>query len=149
MTRSTLGTRLDAAMKAQKLTPPALATLAETTPATVHNWLHDNVQVDHIKASQLFRMADAVHADPRGLLFGEDAAIPAWRVNEEQSNYPSHPVQSEHLILALQLVTEELAKRDRVLPPEKQAEAIKLTYDLLEEGLPRAKVLRFVHAAVA
>ena len=149
MSRTTLGARLQVAMKARKLSSPALARLADTTPATVHNWLNDNVQVDHIKAVQLFRMADAVHADPRDLLFGDEAAQPAWRVAEDQLLYPSHPVQSEHLIIAIQLVTEELAKQDRLLPPEKQAEAVKLAYELLEEGLPRAKVLRFVHAAVA
>jgi hypothetical protein len=35
------------------------------------------------------------------------------------------------------------------LPPHKQAEAALLAFDLLEEGLPQAKVLRFVRAAVA
>lgn len=136
-------------MLAAGLTPPKLASAAGTTPATIHNWLNDNVLTDHIKAIQLFRIADEVRLDPRTLLFGDEAVMPAWRVAQDASFYASHPVQSEHLTIALQLVTEELAKRDHVLPPNKQAEAAKLAYDLLEEGMPRAKVLRFVQAAVA
>lgn len=144
MTTNTLGSRLRSALKRTQKTPVALAKDAGTTEATISNWLNDNVQVDHVKAVQLFRIADAAGIDARELLLDDGRHLA-----EPSAEYASHPVQQDALTIAIQLVTETLATGKRELPPPKQAEAIQLAYELLTEGLPRAKVLRFVHAAVA
>lgn len=144
MTPNSLGSRLRSALKRNQKTPVALAKDAGTSEATISNWLNDNVQVDHVKAVQLFRIADAAGIDARELLLDDGR-----RLAEPYAEYASHPVQQDALTIAIQLVTEALASGKRDLPPPKQAEAIQLAYELLTEGLPRAKVLRFVHAAVA
>jgi hypothetical protein len=58
-------------------------------------------------------------------------------------------VKHETLTLALQLAGEVLEEKGLSLPPNKRAEVISLIYDLLEEGMPEAKVLRFARAAAA
>ncbi len=131
-------------MQAKQLTPAELARQAGTTDATVSNWLNDNVRIDHVKAIQLFRIADSVEMDARQLLLNDGRAG-----TENFSQGPSQSLQQDHLTMAVQLVTEVLTKSGRELPPQKQAEAILLAYDLLEEGMPGAKVLRFVRSAVA
>lgn len=57
----------------------------------------------------------------------------------------SQPVRREDLMMAVQLANEALG--NRVLPPDKYAELVTLLYELLEEGLPNAKVLHFARAA--
>lgn len=59
----------------------------------------------------------------------------------------SQPLRQESLTMALQLASEALG--NKVLPPHKHAELVGLLYELLEEGLPEAKVLRFARAAAA
>lgn len=142
---TTLGQRLRDAMSRRQLSPAKLAVVAQSTEATISNWLNDNVRADHVKAVQLFKIADAAGISPRDLLLGEAGS----RIAEPETPYPSHPVKSEHLTIALQLVSEVLEAADRALPPAKHAEAVQLAYDLLDEGLPQAKVLRFVRTAVA
>lgn len=147
MTAHTLKARVQEAMDAHNMTPADLARASESTTATVSNWRNGNVNPEHVKAAQLFKIADALKVDGRWLLLGEFG--PA-QVNESRAGYgPSHPVKLDVLTIAIQQVTEALAERDMTLPPAKQAEAIQLAYDLIEEGMPRAKVLRFVLAAVA
>ena len=144
MTGSTLGSRLRAAIKRKKTTAAQVARDAATTDASISNWLNDKVLIEHVKAAQLFRVADAAGIDARELLLNDGG-----RVAESSPAYESHPVSGESLKLAIQLVTDVLAECDSELPPQRQAEAIALAYDLIEEGLPRAKVLRFVLSAVA
>lgn len=60
---------------------------------------------------------------------------------------PSQPLRRDDLTMALQLASEALG--DKELPPAKHAELVTLIYELLEEGLPEAKVLRFARAAAA
>ena len=47
-------------------------------------------------------------------------------------------------MIALQLADEAL--QGKVLATEKRAELVSLIYEMLEEGLPDAKVLRFARA---
>lgn len=146
MHSSSLGQRLQKAMRAAGVGKPAdLARASDTTSATVSNWLNDNVVAEHVKAVQLFKIADAVNEDARYLLLGERS--PALPVSE--SSPPSQPVQLEDWIVAFQLVAEALDDRGLQLPPAKRAEVTLLAHDLLQEGLQRAKVLRFVQAAAA
>lgn len=139
MKPQTLGSRLREAMERKELSPAALARDAGTSGATISNWLNDLVRPEHVKAAQLYQIADAAGINDRELLLG-DAGAPVA--------HSSHPVKSEVLTLALQLVYEALESRSLILPPAKQAEAVQIAFDLLEEGMPRAKVLRFVLAAV-
>jgi len=53
------------------------------------------------------------------------------------------------LTIALRLAAEALDDGDLALPPPKHAELVGLVYELLEEGLPEAKVLKFARAAAA
>lgn len=129
------------------MSPADLARASSSTTATISNWRNGNVDPEHVKAAQLFRIADALQVDGRWLLLGE---VAPFRVNESGADYgASHPVKSEVLRIALQLVREVLDVANRTLPPPKEAEAVQLAYDLLDEGLPQAKVLRFVRAAIA
>ena len=57
----------------------------------------------------------------------------------------SQTLRREDLTMALQLAAEAL--EDKSLSPPKHAELVTLIYELLEEGLPEAKVLRFARAA--
>lgn len=151
MSAQTLGQRLEARMKACNLQPAEVARRAKTTEATVHNWLKDKVRMDHVKAFQLFNIADAVEADPRELLLGQWPGA-NLRLAEPAQPYPSQVLKQDALTLAFQLATDAedaLQKQGRTLPPSKRAELTQLAYELLDEGLPRAKVLRFVLAAAA
>lgn len=142
-----LKSRIRSAMDAMSMSPADLARAANSTTATISNWRNGHVDPDHVKAVQLYRIADALQVDGRWLLLGE---ISPARVNESAAGYgASHPVKSEVLKIALQLVREVLEGANRALPPPKEAEAVQLAYDLIEEGLPQAKVLRFVRAAIA
>ena len=144
MTSETLGTRLQAAMKRAKLSAAELSRAANTTEATIHNWLNDNARVEHVKAKMLFSIARAVKADPYELLLGEPSKI-AY-IGEARATYEatSQDLKPEALTLAFQLVEEALAGKN--LPPEKRAEMVQICYDLIAEGLPRAKVLRLARA---
>lgn len=126
-----------------------LARRAESTTATISNWLNDIVDPDHVKAVQLFKIADAVNTDPRALLLGTSATA---TIREDRAPYganESHPVKSEEWTLAFQLVAEALDDKGLTLPPAKRAEVTLLAYELLQDGLQQAKVLRFVQAAAA
>ncbi|KAG0905567.1 hypothetical protein G6F32_017153 [Rhizopus arrhizus] len=48
--------------------PADLARAAKSTTATISNWLNDHVSASHVKAAQLFRIADAAKLDARELL---------------------------------------------------------------------------------
>lgn len=146
MSKLSLGQRLQSAMQTAQLAKPAdLARASDTTTATISNWLNDNVVPEHVKAVQLFKIADAVGIDPRELLLGEASKA----AGSEHSSLPSQPVTLDDWIVAFQLVAEALDDRGLTLPPNKRAEVTLLAYDLLQEGLQRAKVLRFVQAAAA
>jgi len=133
-------------MQAAQLARPAdLARASDTTTATISNWLNDNVVAEHVKAVQLFKIADAVNVDPRELLLGEPSKSRA----AANDSAPSQPVILDSWIVAFQLVAEALDERGLALPPNKRAEVTLLAYELLQEGLQRAKVLRFVQAAAA
>jgi hypothetical protein len=136
-----------------------VARRAKSTEATISNWCTDKVQFDHVKAIQLVRIADAVDMDARELLLGAPhsrAAEPVHqlpRVAEAQGGpYASQDLQPEPLTVAYQLVAEAqeaLSSKGLMLPPARLAELTQIAYELLGEGLPRAKVLRFVLAAAS
>lgn len=151
MAAFTLGSRLAARMQQLNVHAAEVARRAKTTEATVSNWLSDKIQADHVKAAMLLNIADAVEMDPRELLLGERSWAGAHAA-ETRGTYTSQDLQPDILTLAFQLATDalaELGKQGKTLPPQKLAEIAKVAFELLEEGLPRAKVLRFVLAAAA
>lgn len=142
-----LKARIQKTMDAMSMTPADLARAAHSTTATISNWRNGNVDPEHVKAAQLYRIADALQVDGRWLLLGD---LGPNRLNDSAARYgESHPVKLDVLKIALQQVREVLEHAERTLPPAKEAEAVQLAYDLIEEGLPQAKVLRFVRAAIA
>lgn len=148
MTKPTLGSRLRDAMQALDLRQADVARRAGTSPETVGNYMNDRVLPDHVKAAQLFSIANAVGLTGHELLTGSpEAAGPApWLPTTPAE---SQPVQLEEWKVAFQLVAEVLEGRGLELPPAKRAEVTLLAHDLLIEGMQRAKVLRFVQAAAA
>ena len=62
---------------------------------------------------------------------------------------PSHPVSQKSLMLALQQVEEVVAEHRLPMPPARKADLTLAVAELIEEGMPEAKVLRFVRAAAA
>lgn len=150
MASATIGSRLAARMDDLGIHAAEVARRARTTEATVSNWLGDKISPDHVKATMLLAIADAVEMDPRELLLGQRAG--GYRVHESMPAYTSQDLQPDTLTLAFQLATDalaELGKQGKTLPPSKLAEIAKVAFELLDEGLPRAKVLRFVLAAAA
>lgn len=126
-----------------------VARRAQTSEATISNWVLDNVKPDHVKALMLLNIADAVQSDPRELLLGEPSA---WRVQEAPASYTSQDLQLDTLTVAFQLATEAeeaLQAQGKKLPPAKRAQIAKISLELLEAGLPRAKVLSFALAAAS
>lgn len=148
MARETIGTRLQAAMDARGLRAAEVARLSRSTSATISNWLKDNVEPEHVKAEQLFRIAHAVGLPGYELLTGSTSYLEPRGVAGTATTYESQPVQLEDWKIAFQLVAEALGEKLE-LPPSKHAEVTLLTHELLTEGMPRAKVLRFVRAAAA
>lgn len=140
---TSLSIRLAAALKKAALSPAALAAKAGLTEATVSNWLNDKVNAEHVKAAMLLRISRVLEVRPEWLLLGEGS-----QSNEEASEAAeSHVLKQATLTMALQLVAEVLEQKALSLPPEKRAELTTLVYELLEEGVPEAKVLRFARAA--
>lgn len=58
----------------------------------------------------------------------------------------SQSVSQADLTLALQLVEEAVVNRDLPMPPDRKAELTMAVVELLVEGVPEAKVLRFIRA---
>jgi hypothetical protein len=75
---------------------------------------------------------------------GEMLVLPTTSHTQEPA---SQAVRQQTLTIALQLASEALGKKE--LPAAKHAELVSLIYELLDEGLPEAKVLRFARAAAA
>lgn len=149
--RATLGARLRARISELGIDNAEVARRASTSGATVTNWTRDHVTVENVKAAMLLNIADAVQMDPRELLLGEPS-VAARQLQEQASPYKSQDLQPDLLTLAFQLAAEAyeaVRAQGKTLPPSKMAELAKLSFELLEEGLPRAKVLRFVQAAAA
>jgi transcriptional regulator with XRE-family HTH domain len=147
MATTTLGQRLTAAMTELGIHPAELARRAKMTTATMANWLGDKVEPEHVKAQTLFQIADAAQVNARELLWGSPDPHPSYRIGEAKADYPSQSVTLDDWIIAFQLVAEVLDAKGNTLPPAKRAEVTLLAHEFLVEGMPRAKVLRFVQAA--
>ncbi len=148
MKNGTLSTRLAEALADADLKPADLARLADTTDATISNWLKGTALVEHVKAINLFRIAEVLRVSPQWLLLGEGSKSAAAGpiAGPAQS---SQPVKPEVLTIAMELTSEALEGRGRELPLPKRAQLLAAIYELLEDGVPEAKVLRFARSAAA
>lgn len=140
--RSPLGQRLKQ-IRASRI-QPVMAEAMGVAPRTYASYERDERIPD---ANALERLVEEGW-NANWVLTGEGPermeALAGYRVAE-----PSQPVKHETLTIALQLATEALEDRGRTLPPAKRAELVSLIYDLLEEGLPQAKVLDFAIRSAA
>lgn len=151
MSKDSFTNRFAEALRRSGLSPTEIAQKAGTTDATISNWLNDKVQPDHLKASLLLKIAIILDVDPYELLFGEQSHTKNRRVGETTPAYleQSQVLNPEALRMALQLASDMICNKGLTLPPEKHADLVTLMYELLEEGLPEAKVLRFARVAAA
>lgn len=96
------------------------------------------------------RLCRAAQARLEWLATGEgdvfENQVPLGGASGSQVSTPdSQVLRHDELKIALELAGEAL--NGRVLPPEKHAQLVLLLYELLQEGLPEAKILHFAHRA--
>ncbi|UKJ27155.1 transcriptional regulator [Stenotrophomonas maltophilia] len=136
---NTLGQRLAAAMKKAGHPRPAdLARAAKSTTATISNWLNDHVSASHVKAEQLFRIADAAKLDARELLYG----VNGRGVGEPGNAYIPSQAHLDVWQDAYELVSHLVAENGLEIDHRRHAALDLLAFDLLMDGFSRSKVAR-------
>ena len=113
------------------------------SPATLQRYVSEKNMPPFDVAARLCR---AAKVRMEWLATGEGEMYePPQMVRDEGFGYgpgeASHPVRRTELTVALQLAAEALGEKE--LPAGKHAALVSLIYELLVEGLPEAKVLRF------
>lgn len=136
---NTLGQRLAAAMKKAGHPRPAdLARAAKSTTATISNWLNDHVNASHVKAEQLFRIADAAKLDARELLYG----VNGRGVGEPGNAYIPSQAHLDVWQDAYELVSHLVAENGLEIDHRRHAALDLLAFELLMDGFSRSKVAR-------
>lgn len=136
---NTLGQRLAAAMKKAGPPRPAdLARAAKSTTATISNWLNDHVSASHVKAEQLFRIADAAKLDARELLYG----VNGRGVGEPGNAYIPSQAHLDVWQDAYELVSHLVAENGLEIDHRRHAALDLLAFELLMDGFSRSKVAR-------
>ena len=136
---NTLGQRLAAAMKKAGHPRPAdLARAAKSTTATISNWLNDHVSASHVKAAQLFRIADAAKLDARELLYG----VTGRGVGEPGNAYIPSQAHLDVWQDAYELVSHLVAENGLEIDHRRHAALDLLAFELLMDGFSRSKVAR-------
>lgn len=136
---NTLGQRLAAAMKKAGHPRPAdLARAAKSTTATISNWLNDHVSASHVKAEQLFRIADAAKLDARELLYGVNGRA----VGESGNAYIPSQAHLDVWQDAYELVSHLVAENGLEIDHRRHAALDLLAFELLMDGFSRSKVAR-------
>jgi len=136
---NTLGQRLAAAMKKAGHPRPAdLARAAKSTTATISNWLNDHVSASHVKAEQLFRIADAAKLDARELLNG----VNGRGVGEPGNAYIPSQAHLDVWQDAYELVSHLVAENGLEIDHRRHAALDLLAFELLMDGFSRSKVAR-------
>nr|WP_295570959.1 transcriptional regulator [uncultured Stenotrophomonas sp.] len=138
---NTLGQRLAAAMKKAGHPRPAdLARAAKSTTATISNWLNDHVSASHVKAEQLFRIADAAKLDARELLYG----VSGRGVGEPGNAYIPSQAHLDVWQDAYELVSHLVAENGLEIDHRRHAALDLLAFELLMDGFSRSKVARIL-----
>jgi hypothetical protein len=83
-------------------------------------------------------------ATGEGDVFHNQVPLGGWPDSKDSAG-DSQVLRHDDLKIALELAAEAL--KGRTLPPEKHAQLVLLIYELLQEGLPEAKILHFAHRA--
>jgi len=136
---NTLGQRLAIAMKKAGHPRPAdLARAADSTTATISNWLNDHVSPAHVKAEQLFRIADAAKLDARELLYG----VSGLGVGERGNTYIPSQAHLDVWQDAYELVSHLVAENGLEIDHRRHAALDLLAFELLMDGFSRSKVAR-------
>jgi len=136
---NTLGQRLAIAMKKAGHPRPAdLARAAASTTATISNWLNDHVSPAHLKAEQLFRIADAAKLDARELLYG----VSGLGVGERGNTYIPSQAHLDVWQDAYELVSHLVEEKGLEIDHRRHAALDLLAFELLMDGFSRSKVIR-------
>ncbi|NYB76254.1 MAG: transcriptional regulator [Stenotrophomonas maltophilia] len=118
--------------------PADLARAAKSTTATISNWLNDHVSASHVKAEQLFRIADAVKLDARELLYG----VNGRGVGEPGNAYIPSQAHLDVWQDAYELVSHLVAENRLEIDHRRHAALDLLAFELLMDGFSRSKVAR-------
>lgn len=118
--------------------PADLARAAKSTTATISNWLNDHVSASHVKAEQLFRIADAAKLDARELLYGGSGL----GVGEPGNAYIPSQAHLDVWQDAYELVSHLVAENGLEIDHRRHAALDLLAFELLMDGFSRSKVAR-------
>lgn len=118
--------------------PADLARAAKSTTATISNWLNDHVSASHVKAEQLFRIADAAKLDARELLYG----VSGLGVGEPGNAYIPSQAHLDVWQDAYELVSHLVAENGLEINHRRHAALDLLAFELLMDGFSRSKVAR-------
>jgi transcriptional regulator with XRE-family HTH domain len=143
---NTLGQRLAIAMKKAGHPRPAdLARAADSTTATISNWLNDHVSPAHVKAEQLFRIADAAKLDARELLYG----VSGGGVGERGNAYMPSQAHLDVWQDAYELVSHLVEENGLEIDHRRHAALDLLAFELLMDGFSRSKVARVLKTSMS
>ncbi|TGW21782.1 transcriptional regulator [Stenotrophomonas maltophilia] len=118
--------------------PADLARAADSTTATISNWLNDHVSPAHVKAEQLFRIADAAKLDARELLYG----VSGLGVGERGNTYIPSQAHLDVWQDAYELVSHLVEEKRLEIDHRRHAALDLLAFELLMDGFSRSKVIR-------
>lgn len=118
--------------------PADLARAAKSTTATISNWLNDHASASHVKAEQLFRIADAAKLDARELLYG----VNGRGVREPGNAYIPSQAHLDVWQDAYELVSHLVAENGLEIDHRRHAALDLLAFELLMDGFSRSKVAR-------
>ncbi|CAM4156069.1 transcriptional regulator [Stenotrophomonas maltophilia] len=118
--------------------PADLARAAASTTATISNWLNDHVSPAHVKAEQLFRIADAAKLDARELLYG----VGGLGVGERGNTYIPSQAHLDVWQDAYELVSHLVEEKGLEIDHRRHAALDLLAFELLMDGFSRSKVIR-------
>jgi len=118
--------------------PADLARAAKSTTATISNWLNDHVSPAHVKAEQLFRIADAAKLDARELLYG----VSGLGVGERGNTYIPSQAHLDVWQDAYELVSHLVEEKGLEIDHRRHAALDLLAFELLMDGFSRSKVIR-------
>ena len=125
-------------LRVDGLLPADLARAAKSTTATISNWLNDHVSASHVKAEQLFRIADAAKLDARELLYG----VNGRGVGEPGNAYIPSQAHLDVWQDAYELVSHLVAENGLEIDHRRHAALDLLAFELLMDGFSRSKVAR-------
>lgn len=119
--------------------PAWLSKLFSVNPVTSRAWVLGEYMPSSERVRKLARMAGVSY---EWLYFGTGPMLveAASQTEREEVVMPSQRVRDETLTIALRLAAEAIG-RDLYLPPQEHTALVLMVMDLVEEGLPEARVV--------